>query len=150
MLEKETGDRTFMNRSEIGIEVFIVLNSITKKEQKELKSSLSVIYQNYEIPFLILKYKHMSFDLPLMPNTRVNTYTNRLLIYIIDSKGYVLKEQRILGLNESLADNIIAGINSISARTKEEIANIALNKIYPQYTMQQMLKGGIRQRFERN
>ncbi len=138
-----------MNRSESGLEVFIVMNKILKKELEEFKGSLSVIYQNYKIPFMIIKYKHMSFDMPLIPNINVNNFTNSLTIHIIDSNGYILKEMRSLGLEHNLATEILSGIDSISILDKVAIIEYIQRKIYPIYSMQDMLKGGLRQRFER-
>lgn len=149
ILEEESGDRAFVNRSESGLKVFIVMNKISKKELEEFKGSVSVIYQNYEIPFMILKYKHMSFDMPLIPNTKVDNFTNFLTIYIIDSNGYILKEMRGLGLDQHLATQILSGIDSIQTLNKAMITECVERKIYPRYTMKDMLKGGVRQRFER-
>ncbi|MCD4668067.1 MAG: hypothetical protein K8R44_05705 [Sulfurimonas sp.] len=148
-LKKESGDRTFFNRSDLGLEVFIVMKNISKHELKEFKNSLSVIYQDYDIPFLILKYEKMSFDIPLFPNLNVDNFTNSLNIYIIDSQGYTLKHMRNLGLEHSLAKAVLVGIGSISTLSKEEISADIFNKIYPFYTINDMLKGGMRQRFER-
>ena len=148
-LQKESGDRVFFNRSDLGLEIFIVMENISKHELKEFRDSFSLIYQNYDIPFLILKYKKMSFDMPLMPNVNVSSSTNSLNVYIIDTHGYVLKHMRNLGLEHTLAKEILIGLDSIATLSKEEIVTHVLNKIYPLYSMKDMLKGGVRQRFER-
>jgi len=148
-LQKESGDRAFFNRSNLGLEVFIVMENISKHELKEFKNSLSLIYQDYDIPFLILKYKKMSFDIPLISNQNVHNNTNSLNIYIIDSQGYILKHMRNLGLENSLANAILSGLDSISMLRQEAIMEYIMRKIYPFYSIQDMLKGGLRQRFER-
>jgi hypothetical protein len=150
LLKQASGDRAFFNRSETGLEAFIVLNGITKKELEEFNGSLSVIYQDYGIPFIILKYECMSFDMPLLPNLAVDNFASSLTVYVIDSKDYILKQIRYLGLEERLATEIHSGLDTVSMLRKEAIPEFVMRKIYPVVSRKDMLKGGIRQRFERS
>jgi hypothetical protein len=144
-----TGERAFLSRENTGLTAYIVLNSITKHELNEFKSSVTVIYQNYEIPFLILKYKTMSYDMPLISSPGANSYTNSLTIYIIDLNGYILKDIRLLGLEDKLAKSIQSGYDSISSKSVEEIIYKVQTSIYPKYSYKDMLKGGTRHHFPR-
>lgn len=147
MLMEETGDRTFISRDDTGLTAYVVMNSITKHELKEFHQDVTVIYQNYEIPFVIFKYKNMSYDMPLIPTKNINTFTNSLTIYIIDSNGYILRQIRRLGLELKLAESIMAGYDFISRKSTEEVVHKITNSIYPKYSSEDMLKGGIRQHF---
>lgn len=145
-LEKGSGERTFLRITESSINAFIVLNNITKNEIKEFKGDLSVIFQDYEIPFLTIKYKTISFNMPII-NKDKSYWTNILTVFVIDSKGYVLRQQRVLGLEKSLVDKIINGAESAARLSENEITRIVSTRIYPKYSNQDMCKGGIRQRF---
>ena len=146
-LEKIEGERAFCSLGDGGINIFIVINKITKKELKEFAGSVSVIYQEYEVPFLILKYQNMSFDMPLRVSGSLGG--NAANIYIIDLKGYILKYMRLLGLNETLFSAIKQGVEFSGAMDQPTMWSIIQNTIYPKYSAADMCKGGIRQRFER-
>ena len=151
-LQKMQGERCFLTYSDAGLLVTIVLRSISKKEIEEFKDSLSVIYQEFEVPFLVLKYKKMSFDMPILPmeDMRFTKGANSLIIHVIDHNGFILKGIRLLGLDKNLAAHIENGINSVAHYSPERLADYITKNIYPKYSPRDMYSGGIRQRFERS
>jgi len=83
MLSSEKGDRAFDTYRYGSLEIFIVLNNISKEEVKEFNGNFSIIYQDYQIPFIVLKYKKMSFDIPLINLIDFDTSNNMLSIYLL-------------------------------------------------------------------
>lgn len=147
MLSLENGDRAFDTYRYGSLEIFIVLNNISKKEVKEFNGDLSIIYQDYKIPFIILKYKKMSFDIPLVNLIDLNIDNNMLSIYVIDENNHTLKNIKVLGLNSQLMKNISSGYQKIALMSKNKRFEIVVNDIYPKLSPSNMCKGGIRQRF---
>lgn len=143
-LEKASGERAFAN-IDGSINVFLVLNNITKSEMEEFNGDLSVILQEYEVPILVLKYKSMSFDMPLLHG---NISENILNIYIVSFPGYILKHQRMLGLNDDFFEAVKTNIQSIDGMDEMSVYSIVNRHIYPKYSPKDMCKGGVRQRFE--
>lgn len=147
MLSLEKGDRAFDTYRYGSLEVFIVLNNISKKEVKEFNGDLSIIYQNYKIPFIVLKYKKMSFDIPLINLIDLDTNNNMMSIYVVDENNHTLKNIKVLGLNPELMKNISNGYKNIALMSKNQRFEIAVSDIYPKLSPKDMCKGGIRQRF---
>jgi hypothetical protein len=146
LLEGGTSDRCFIDYA-AGFNVYIVLKDISKHELKEFEEDLSVIFQNFDLPFLVLKYKQMSFEMPLIPIEKIE-YSNVLVITIIDSNGFIVKHLRFLTLDFNLAFHIVEGFNSLSGKSKGDIV-LKASKIYKTHSSKYFLSGGIRQRFER-
>jgi tRNA G10 N-methylase Trm11 len=146
-LQKVEGDRAFCSLGKDGINIFIVIEDISKKEFKEFKRDLTVIYQDYQIPFLILKYKTMSFNMPLTLNEPLEG--NATNIFIIEHNGYILKQIRRLGLNYELYTAIKEGSDFVKDVDKTTLITTVNNHIYPKYSGSDMCKGGIRQKFKR-
>jgi len=147
-LKKTNEERTFLTYDGKGITAYIILKDITRNELKQYTSNLTVVYKDLEIPFLVLKYKENSFDIPIFPNESLEI-ANKLDILIVDLNGYILKSYRRLGLNMNITNAIAAGINFVNTLTKKQIISIIQNQIYIKYTPEQMHKGGIRQVFRK-
>lgn len=111
------GERSFcVTNTSGGIDVFVVLDGISAKELDEFKGSLSVIYQDLELPFLVLKYAKMSFDMPLLKQEKALS-GNALNIYVVELKGFILRSYRVLGLNENITAHIKQGFESVLKKT---------------------------------
>lgn len=147
MLSLEKGDRAFDTYRYGSLEIFIVLNNISKEEVKEFNGNFSIIYQDYQIPFIVLKYKKMSFDIPLINLIDFDTSNNMLSIYLVDENNHILKSIRTLGLNSELMKNISNGYKNVAFKSKSQRFETVVNDIYPKLSPKDMCKGGIRQRF---
>ena len=148
-LSKAQGERAFLSYGASGLEAYIVLSEITKSELKEFKGSLTVIYQDYEVPFVILKYKNMSFDMPIFPKEGVPEVGNHLKIFAIELNGYIAKGIRGVGIDMDLMSKITDGINFVSLLSLEQIGSMVQTQVYPKYSQEDMVKGGTRQVFRR-
>jgi len=146
-LNKASGERSFCDTQLGSLNVYIILDGISKSELKEIAEDVHVIYQDFGIPFLVFKYKNMSFDLPLFSKDG-KKIGNALTIYFIELNGYMLKHMRLLGLDEKMTQTINAGIASILEMKKEDIFQFA-RKIYAQKSPEEMTRGGVRQIFKR-
>jgi len=146
-LDKASGERAFCDTQLGALNVYILLDGITKSELKEAAEGLHVIYQDFGIPFLVLKYKSMSFDLPLFSKNE-QPVGNALNIYFIELNSYALKHMRLLGIDEKMTSIINAGIESTLGMEKADILQFA-RKIYATKTPGDMTKGGARQIFKR-
>ena len=71
----------------------IVMEGITKKQLKAFHGDLTIIYQDYEIPFLVFKYKKMSFEVPIIAHVDFNQKisASHLCIQVVERKNHVLK-----------------------------------------------------------
>ncbi len=130
-----------------GIDVYVVLNGISAKELEEYKGNVSVIFQDYELPFLVLKYKNDSFDMPMFRQEH-ELVGNALTIHIVELKGFVLKGYRLLGLDEKMTAALKAGFDSVIAKASSDLLAY-MPKIYAKYSAKDMCNGGVRQRFLR-
>jgi len=146
-LNKGSGERAFIVYTKSSMTAFIVLDNITKNEIKNHKGNLTVIYQDYQIPFLVLNYKNSSYDMPLSYSG--DFLPNKLDIFLIDLNGYVTKHMRSLGLDENITNSIAKGIERVKDMSLEMIFTKAQVSIYPQYSTEEMSKGGVRQVFLR-
>lgn len=146
-LSKANGERAFVTYTDNAMSAFVVLNGVQKHELKEFKGNLTVIYQDYEVPFMILKYKNASFDMPLAYHG--DFLPNKLNIYIIELNGYIVKHMRVLGLNETISSAMVKGIEKIKDLTLPMMMTKVQVKVYPLHTAEEMCKGGIRQVFLR-
>ena len=146
-LSKVNGERAFVTYTDTSMTAFIVLQDIQKSELKEFKGTLTVIYQDFEVPMLVLKYKNASFDMPLTYHG--DFLPNALNIYIIELNGMILKHIRRVGLDENISSAMAQGIEKTKGLTAEQVLTKVSIKIYPFYTAEQMCKGGIRQVFKR-
>lgn len=140
-------ERAFCSTDNGGFDVFIILKNITKRELKEIEGDLSVIFQDYELPMLILKYKNMSFDLALQGKLPDG---NAMRIITVEMKEHIIKHSRLLGLSEELTTNIRKGMKFTEGMSAKDILYNLRNKIFPKYSPKDMCKGGVRQRFEKN
>jgi hypothetical protein len=67
----------------------------------------------------------------------------------IELNGFILKHNRMLGLEMELVNALVDGVNFTNTLTKEQAQYIISNQIYPNNTAEDMCKGGIRQVFRR-
>ena len=147
-LAKVKGERAFCSvNAGGGVDVYVVLDGISGKELEEYKGDVSLIYQDYELPFLVLKYKNDSFDMPLLRQDN-EFFGNALTIHIVELKGFVLKSLRLLGLDEKMATVMKAGFESVLKKADADLLAY-MPKIYAKYTAKDMCSGGVRQRFLR-
>lgn len=147
-IENSKVERNFLSFNEHGLTACIILNNITKEELKEYQGNLTVIYKDLEVPFLVLKFKNSSFEFPIFVNESL-TVSNKLTIMFIELNGFILKHNRMLGLEMQLVNALVEGVNFTNTLTKEQAQSIISNQIYPKYTAEDMCKGGIRQVFRR-
>lgn len=147
-IESSNEERNFLSFNEHGLTACIILNNITKDELKEFQGNLTVIYKDLEVPFLVLKYKNSSFEFPIFSNESLSV-SNKLTIMVIELNGFILKHNRMLGLEMELVNALVEGVNFTRALTKEQVQSIISNQIYPNNTAEDMCKGGIRQVFRR-
>lgn len=148
------GDRVFATNANSGkaLEIFIVMRNLLKKESKELKGPVTVIFQDFEVPFLVLKYNKMSFEAPLIDITEIDEEKNALTVYVIDEKNYILKSFRMLGLNHAIMHSLATGVKKFnqSYPTRYErigTVNTVLPEIYSKYSIKDMCSGGVSQSF---
>lgn len=147
-LMKVEGERSFCTVNPAGgIDAYIILDSIQKSETEEIAGNVTVVYQDFDIPFLVLAYKNMSFDMPIFKQEH-KLMGNALSIYLLELNGYILKDQRVLGLDENMINSIRSGIESMKQKPNESLLPF-VQKIYQKYTPEDMKKGGIRQVFRR-
>jgi hypothetical protein len=143
------GERAFMNAPEAGhVNIYLVLDNLTEEELRSLKGNLSLIVHDYEIPVLVTSFEGMSFDMPILGNKN-RIKGNAITLYVIDLKGYVLKQMRVLGASEELAEAIHEGVLYASKLDKITLMQTLQAVVYPNHTPGEMLKGGVRQRFGR-
>ncbi|WP_418181371.1 hypothetical protein ACNSOL_11770 (plasmid) [Aliarcobacter lanthieri] len=147
-IESSNEERNFLSFNEHGLTACIILNNITKEELKEYQGNLTVIYKDLALPFLVLKFKDSSFEFPIFPNKALSV-SNKLTIMFIELNGFILKHNRMLGLEMELVNALVEGVNFTNTLTKEQAQSIVSNQIYPNYTAEDMCKGGIRQVFRR-
>ena len=139
-LSQLQGDRVFLGFSESGSPTaFIVIRNIKKWEVNDKKGDLTLIYQPFKIPFLVLSYKKSSFEMPITKKIEGNA----LAIILIDENGYIVKNLRMLGVEPKI-------IEAINKKVKE-LGSVQLmhgvTEVYNQYSAEEMLKGGMRQHF---
>ena len=147
-IESSNEERNFLSFNEHGLTACIILNNITKDELKEYQGNLTVIYKDLEMPFLVIKFKDSSFEFPIFSNDSL-TVSNKLTIMFIELNGFILKHNRMLGLEMELVNALVEGVNFTNTLTKEQAQSIISNQIYPNYTAEDMYKGGIRQVFRK-
>jgi hypothetical protein len=147
MLSLGKGNRAFDTYRYGTLEIFIVLNNISQQKVREFNGDISVIYQDYKVPFIILKYKKMSFDIPLVNLIDIDIDKNMLSIFVVDENSYILKNIKLLGLNSELMENISNGYKNIASNSINQMMYTLHNEIYPKLSPNDMCKGGIRQRF---
>jgi len=149
-LNKSSGERSFCTIINNALSAFVILQGITKDELKSVAEEVHVIYQEFDIPFLILKYKGMSFDMPLFvhKDDSDEEIGNALTVYFIELSGYVVKHMRLLGLNDDVMRCIRRGIESIKrdGLSRSDIF-LKAQKVYSQKTPEEMLRGGVRHIF---
>lgn len=146
-LDKAPGERAFCAMNPGGwMDAYIVLDSITSGEAKEFAGSLSVIVQDYEVPMLVVKYKKMSFDMPLFGTPPCGNVLN---ITVIDLRNYIVRHIRHMGLSDEVMAAIRSGMAAVEGMDEISLWAIVQNVIYPKHTPDDMLRGGTRQRFER-
>jgi hypothetical protein len=147
-IENSKTERNFLSFNEHGLTACVILNNITKNELKEFQGNLTVIFKDLEIPFLVLKFKDSSFEFPIFSNESLSV-SNKLTIMFIELNGFILKHNRMLGLEMELVNALVDGVNFTNTLTKEQAQYIISNQIYPNNTAEDMCKGGIRQVFRR-
>ena len=146
-LSKVNGERAFVTYTESSMTAFVVLDGIQKSELKEFKGTVTVIYQDFEVPMLVLKYKKASFDMPLTYHG--DFLPNALNIYLIELNGFIMKQIRVVGLDEEISSAMAKGIEKTKGLSSKEVLTKVSIKIYPFHTAEQMCKGGVRQVFMR-
>ena len=146
-LQKVNGERAFVTYTDTAMTAFIVLKDIEKFELKEFKGSVTVVYQDYEVPFLVLKYKKASFDMPLTYHG--DFLPNQLNIYVVELNGFVMKHMRVLGLDANISEAMARGIEKTKDLTLPQVMTKVQVKIYPFKSADDMYRGGIRQVFRR-
>lgn len=143
------GDRAFLDYRDGNINAYIFMSNITKGELKEFNGSLTVVFKDLTVPFLVLKYKEASFDMPFLPAQSNGNITNELNIIVIEARDFKIKSMRKLGLNMEIVEAIAEAINFINTLSKQDVFNIIKTQIYPTISPDEMHKGGIRQVFRR-
>lgn len=101
------------------------------REINEFNGSLAVVFKDLTVPFLVLKYKETSFDMPFFPAKKSGNITNELNIVVIEANKFKIKAMRTLGLNMDMAEAIAGGINFINTLSKQDVINTVRTQIYP-------------------
>ena len=146
-LKRQRGDRAFCSVGDSGTDIFLVGLNFSDKEIAEVSGELEVIFQDYEVPFLVLKYKNISFDIPLRGIEGEPLGGNALRIYLIEENGYILKNMRLLGLNDEITDLVRKGASFTDKMDEASMNQIVLSRIYPKHSPREMTEGGVRQLF---
>jgi len=105
-MQKINDDSVYIEGSEKLTLIQIIIQGITKKDMKAFKGDLTIIHQDYDVPFIVLKYKGMRFEVPIAFGTHEKVNTSHLCIQVVERKNHVLKLISNIELNEQIATKI--------------------------------------------
>lgn len=112
---------------------------------EKMKKGVSIIVQDYDVPFLVIKYDDDTvYSMPiLLPDEGLSTVKNSLTILAIEKNDYILKNIRTVGLSEEIMKGIVSGLMGISHLKGKEDISIAVNNVRSRYTNTDMCTGGV-------
>lgn len=149
-LKEVKGDRTFLQCEDGIIKCFTVLKGITYSEIEDLNGDISIILNDFKIPILTLSYNKSKFDMPItnfLPHF-LPPDSCTLIHFLIEEKGYILKNFRLFGLEPKLAYGIMDAIEKTKHMNIYETLN-GLNEIYSNVPQKDIEKTGIGQHFNK-
>jgi len=122
--------------------VFIVLNSVSKKEKELIQNgevSVGVVAIN-TIPFLVVDYGNgLHFDMPILALSEEFTVgDNALNIVMINGRDHCVQSIRVLGLKTELIRELIGNVEKM--QFDRNIAKVITESIYNSYSTEDILR----------
>jgi len=128
-----------------GLALFLILKNVNEKELELFNGGLSVIFQDFEVPFLILDYKQiMTFSTPLRYKGELKR--DFLTVFVVEQNGYIVKSIKQMKMKPKLM-NLIR--ETVEKSTKLNIVThcAKVHEIYERLNNKAITKNGVKQNF---